>query len=399
MLQLSPNPTPSAKGKRPSQQGAGQSRKIQQRIDLLFEKPNTQAEINASDADVESDTFDVGQIGSAKITPISASASDEECGNFTGRCADNPLIIGFDAQAVNSPVTADSDDVIFEDSEVFFKEVSKVPRDNNNEEITDYGSDYESVCDSMAGQEGINVCQSQGIVTSEEMENANWRSEMEKLIQENEDAPLSVKHWKLMMDQLKEIVHTQVQEENKIINEQVKTIGDNQVSNNEELSKCKTQLKVCQMQLNEVIGVMIRQEQMINECREHIETLTHKLNKNTLRITGLDTMENENCIDVVADFFKQRLGIQQDIVVSDAFRVNGNVAGNKPMIVHLQNAWDKGIIFKNTKKLKDQVNASDQPFSVSDQLSAKRRAERQRTRQLLAANRELENSPAQKNRT
>ena len=95
-------------------------------------------------------------------------------------------------------------------------------------------------------------------------------------------------------------------------------------------------------------------------------------------------MEEEDVIATVKLFFKQKLEIDKDIEVSDAYRVGSY----KPRMVvaTLANYRDKGLIFSNTKKLKDMVNSFDKPYYVSDQLTAKREAERRRMRQLVKLN-------------
>ena len=103
-----------------------------------------------------------------------------------------------------------------------------------------------------------------------------------------------------------------------------------------------------------------------------------QLDKPFMRIDGLEEVENENTIDAVNTFFKNKLGISADIKVFDAYRVCGTYKGYHSMVVQLQNHRDKGIIFKNTKKLKDLKNDENQPYFVSDQLTAKKRAEKQR---------------------
>ena len=61
-------------------------------------------------------------------------------------------------------------------------------------------------------------------------------------------------------------------EEVKTVKEHAKTINTVQ----SDLAAAQKQIQVCQLQLNEVIGVTIKQDQMLKECKERIEELTEK---------------------------------------------------------------------------------------------------------------------------
>ena len=297
---------------------------------------------------------------------------------------------------LKSKQSAASVNAVTVDSEVCFN----LPTSGSNRldcnYLDEYGSDDES-CASQDNRMSTNIDIRKGVDnggnhTEETAEEKQDRAEMEKLL-ENEEAPLSVKHWKLMLQQMKDTFRSQVHEETKNLRTSVKNVEDKQVTHETEMSKIQSQLKVCQVQLKEVIGVTIRQDQIIQECKDHIEELTQKVNRCNLMISGLDAYEGESCVEVVKSFFSSKLGIQQEIAIKEAFRVGKNKTVNRPMIVQLQNPRDKGIIFKNTKKLRGVKNGSNESYFVSDQLSGKKRAERQRVRQLMAVNRGLENTP------
>ena len=59
---------------------------------------------------------------------------------------------------------------------------------------------------------------------------------------------------------------------------------------------------------------------------------------------------------------------------------------DRPMKVVLKTPKDKGLIFGNAKNLKDLTNLNDKLYFVDDQLTAKRNAERNRLRQIVATN-------------
>ena len=77
----------------------------------------------------------------------------------------------------------------------------------------------------------------------------------------------------------------------------------------------------CKLQLNEVIGTVIRQDKMLTECHDKIEILQSHINRSNLRIQGIPEEKEEDCAKKVQTFFKDMLGIQQDINIDDAFRI------------------------------------------------------------------------------
>ena len=242
--------------------------------------------------------------------------------------------------------------------------------------LSGYGSDYTSVTGGESGQERgfINQCESV-LVNSSTTTMAAENKESSIFDDIPDDEPVNMKHWKLMMGELKKMLKSETKVE-------VKTQLD------AELKSTKTELKICQVQLNEVTGVTIRQDQELRECKREIENLKFRLDRNLLRITGLEEQEGEDCKAAVKAFFTQKLEIQQEIAISDAFRVGKGQ--NRSILVYLQDPKVKGLIFKNTVKLKDLKNNEDRPYGVSDQLSAKKWAEKQRIRQLQAINKKLD---------
>ena len=73
--------------------------------------------------------------------------------------------------------------------------------------------------------------------------------------------------------------------------------------------------------MNEVIGTVVRQDQVIAECKDKIEYLQGQLERCTLKIQGIIEVANENCVELVQKFFKEKLGIQKEILMNEAYRV------------------------------------------------------------------------------
>ena len=151
-----------------------------------------------------------------------------------------------------------------------------------------------------------------------------------------------------------------------------------------DLTSTKTELEMCKVKLRETTGVTVKNDQVINECKTDLEEVNEKLNANKLRIRGIPETKEEVCTSKVKDFFTRILEISTEIKISRAHRIGKG--RNRTILVYLKNSRDKGLIFANTKKLKDLKNELNYPYSVSNQFSAKKNADRARMRQIKRMN-------------
>ena len=92
----------------------------------------------------------------------------------------------------------------------------------------------------------------------------------------------------------------------------------------------------------------------------------------------------------MSNFFQEKLEIEMVIELQDAFRVGNPKSKARLIIVHLQNSKDKWKFFGSTHKLKDLENEEGILYQVFDQLTAKKRVEKQRQRQLLNIDKALD---------
>ena len=99
---------------------------------------------------------------------------------------------------------------------------------------------------------------------------------------------------------------------------------------NRDLTATCNQLKTQNLQLVEVIGCTVKQDQELSECKAKIEMLQTQLDKDTLKIRGIIEEKEEKCDEVVKKFFAEQLGISEEIEVKDAFRIG---RGRKRTIV------------------------------------------------------------------
>ena len=112
--------------------------------------------------------------------------------------------------------------------------------------------------------------------------------------------------------------------------------------------------------LREVSGVVVKQEVMIKECRDKIETLQKYNTRNILRITELVEVDDEEPIQVVQDFLKNNTQIEKDIKITDAHRIGKGK--NRVMLMYLRDVNDKWHIFSHSKNLAGQTGINDKSF-------------------------------------
>ena len=187
--------------------------------------------------------------------------------------------------------------------------------------------------------------------------------------------------WKKLLADMKVEVKKEVQGLKDTIKQKVKD------ELQEELKSTKTSLLTCKLQLNEVIGTVVRQDQMLAECKDKIDFLQNQVDRDVLRVSGISESEQENCIEKIQQFWKDKLGITETIPIKEALRIRGGKL--RVIKVILANVEDKRKIFKNTSKLKDVVNEFEKPYYVSDQITAKRQADKKRRRQITQQNKSM----------
>ena len=166
-------------------------------------------------------------------------------------------------------------DVCIEDNTIVYSEDSV----NAKPPLLDYGSDFESFTTPKAGEnEYLNQnLQDQSSVQEDERQNTQLNAMAAKdpstpLSLGEDDEPLTVKHWAMLLEQMKQTVKVEVDklclENNKVLQTSVNTVSTAQDTLKNDFVAMKLELKLCQVQLNEVVGVTVRQGQELVECKK-----------------------------------------------------------------------------------------------------------------------------------
>ena len=118
-----------------------------------------------------------------------------------------------------------------------------------------------------------------------------------------------------------------------------------------------------------LVNAMVRHEALIGELASKAENVELRSMKQNLIITGIQEEDKESCGAKIDSFFKNKLELTQVPAVKVAHRVGEGQ--NRPMVVRLKSARDKGVIYKNVSNLKEKKNAEDKAYFVNDQLPAR----------------------------
>ena len=201
------------------------------------------------------------------------------------------------------------------------------------------------------------------------------------------EQPTGLPEWKTMLltlqssiDKIGKDLNEDKTSREKAIKE-AKTAGQ-QVS--DELKGLKTEVTGYKNELKLLKDTIIRQDQEIKECKAEIEQLQLLNMKPNLIIGGLIRNEDENCKEVVMNFFSNVLKIEQEIKIKNAYRLG---KGKKaPMFITVRNADEKFEILKKAINLKDVTNSQDEKYSIEEQLPNHLREEKRRRRTLIMKN-------------
>ena len=123
-------------------------------------------------------------------------------------------------------------------------------------------------------------------------------------------------------------------------------------------------------------GIVIRQENKINNLTKEVDWLKRELRKLNLSISGILGSSEETKSDrkeKVQSFFKDTMEIEEEIAVTQAVRVGKT---GETILVKLENLEDKSLIFSNASNLKGKKNAKRRLFFVNDYISETEREQR-----------------------
>ena len=109
--------------------------------------------------------------------------------------------------------------------------------------------------------------------------------------------------------------------------------------------------------------------------------------RKNLLMSGIEEVKGENCKTLASKVFKDKLKIEKEITIKNAFRIGKG--DNRPIAIKLAENSDKGVIFKSVNKLRKSEDANDRKVFINDQLLEILAEEQIKQRQIVKYNRSL----------
>ena len=116
--------------------------------------------------------------------------------------------------------------------------------------------------------------------------------------------------------------------------------------------------------------------------------------KQNLIISGIKEKKGEDCKEVAKQFFKNKLGIKEEIAIMTAHRI-GKKDDDRNLIVKLLDVGNKATIYKHAKNLKDLKNEDGDGYYINNQLPEEREERNRLQKTKVKINKSLINAQRQ----
>ena len=159
--------------------------------------------------------------------------------------------------------------------------------------------------------------------------------------------------------------------------------------NQEAIVSQKTNVEVCMDKVDLLTNIMSKYEQKIVELTDRCNYLEAKTMKSELVILGLKD-SRESCVTIAKNFFRDVMEMEHAPSINSAYwKGQGK---NRPMIIKFTSQSEKSKVFSNVSKLKGKKNDKDRSYQINDHLPEELMEKQKRNRQIVAANKNLQNS-------
>ena len=181
---------------------------------------------------------------------------------------------------------------------------------------------------------------------------------------------------------------TALRVENKKVREDLESLESKQVETDAKVDENSGKMKVCQEQIRELQGIVIRQDQIIQECKSKIEDLQAHNGQNIIKIRGLKEEEGENCREVVKSFFKNKMKITTTVGMNKLYRIGKGK--HRTMLIYVKTLQDKKTVFSHVKSLKGVKNEVNKSYQIGERLPARKQESKRKTRDIWVRNKKKE---------
>ena len=137
------------------------------------------------------------------------------------------------------------------------------------------------------------------------------------------------------------------------------------------LNSTKELLSQTVTKLNLVGNMLMRQEEKIESIQSDIKDSRRQKMRPNLIVKGvIESMDEsrQQCADNAKSFFKEQMEITQDIPIKKAYRLGPSSKTDRPILVRLDQAQDKSLIYESVSKLKGKANVKKKLYFIEDDL-------------------------------
>ena len=133
--------------------------------------------------------------------------------------------------------------------------------------------------------------------------------------------------------------------------------------------------------------MMIKKDQEVKELKNRVLQLETKAIKHEMIFQGIAETAEEDTLQAVKDFCKEKLKIESDLKILTAFRMGKGTT--RPILVRFSTPGIKGVIYSHLKNLKGMKNAKGYGYQISDNLPEEASEKQRRLRQIIVSNNSL----------
>ena len=153
------------------------------------------------------------------------------------------------------------------------------------------------------------------------------------------------------------------------------------------MKQVRSDLEGIKNQIGILQGMIQKQDQQILLNKIEKEDARMRDLRNNLLISGLDEEEEEDetmTAELVTDFLSQTVKVEGGVDIQSAVKIGKG--DPRKVLVKLNDAKDKGPIFKAVRNLKHARNSKDGSYSINNQLPPRLQEQQRWFRQLMKLN-------------
>ena len=186
------------------------------------------------------------------------------------------------------------------------------------------------------------------------------------------------------MVEIKTDLQVEIQQERTDKERRIVQLEQNQIKGDNEVKKVKDANSFLMTKIDKLADTVARQDQVISELHNKIEIMEKEKLKPNLLIKGIQEEQDENCVELVQNFFKEKMEIDEIVGIRKAFRIGKGK--NQAILATLLDSAFKVKIFSSVNKLQGKKNHLKRAYHIDDQLPARLNTTKQKQHDIMWRN-------------